>query len=164
MSKFFHEAWAAGGLVETLRLYWLGSPRVELGERNVKLETRKAAALLAYLSLTPGECQREILATMFWPDANQHKALANLRRTLSSLNSSLPGWIQADRETITLGRNDKLWVDLGVFHQLLSRSQDHCRSENEICDQCLSTLVEAVAYQRGEFLEGLNLNDCPGFD
>ena len=86
--------------METLKLYWLGTPRVELTGQFVKLETRKAAALLCFLSLKPDKCQRELLATMFWPEGSQQKALANLRRTLSSLNSSLPGWIEANRDTL----------------------------------------------------------------
>ena len=69
--------------METLKLHWLGHPLVELKGKPVKLETRKAAALLAYVSLSPEECPREVLATMFWQEGNQQKALANLRRTLS---------------------------------------------------------------------------------
>ena len=150
--------------METLKLHWLGHPLVELKGRAIKLETRKAAALLAYLSLTPGECQRETLATMFWQEGNQQKALANLRRTLSSLNSSLPGWIDADRETIRLKHNGKLWVDVDAFHQLLSRLKQHNHPENEVCDDCLSILDKAVELYRGDFMDGLNLMDAPTFD
>ncbi|HLO15537.1 MAG TPA: hypothetical protein VK206_11955, partial [Anaerolineales bacterium] len=60
----FHEHVRKRGVVEALKIYWLGPPLVELKGRPIKLETRKAAALLAYLSLTPEKCQREILATM----------------------------------------------------------------------------------------------------
>jgi len=150
--------------VESLKLFWLGHPLVEFKGRAIKLETRKAAALLAYLCLNPGDCTREVLATMFWQEGNQQKALANLRRTLSSLNSSLPKWIEADRETITLKRNDKLWVDVDVFHQLLLQLKEHSHPVNEICDECISTLDKAVELYRGEFLEGLNLTNAPIFD
>jgi LuxR family maltose regulon positive regulatory protein len=150
--------------VESLKLSWLGHPLVELKGRAIKLETRKAAALLAYLSLKPGECQREILATMLWQEGNQQKALANLRRTLSSLNSSLPGWIEADRETIALKLNGKLWVDVDAFHQSLSQFKGHNHPEHEVCDECLSLLDETAELYRGDFLEGLNLSDSPVFD
>src|SRR5512146_2661782 len=115
--------------MEALRLYWLGSPLVELKGRIVKFETHKATALLVYLSLKPGDCQREPLATMFWQECNRQKALTNLRRTLCSLNSRLPGWIKADRETIALKRNSKLWVDVEAFRQLLSQLKEHSHSE-----------------------------------
>jgi LuxR family maltose regulon positive regulatory protein len=150
--------------VEALKLSWLGQPLVELKGRPVKLETRKAAALLAYLSLMPGENRREILATMFWPEGNQQKALANLRRTLASLNSSLPGWIDANREAIRLKQSAKLWVDVEAFQQSLSQREQHMHSENEVCGQYVSILEEAVELYRGDFLHGLNLSDSPGYD
>lgn len=160
----FHERWRKGWLVETLRLHWLGHPLVELKGKPVKLETRKAAALLVYLSLNPGECQREGLATMFWQEGNQHKALANLRRTLSSLNNSLPGWIEANRETISLKRNGRLWMDVEDFEQVFSQPNQHGHSEKETCEDCLSILDKAVELYRGDFLDGLNLGDSPSFD
>ena len=150
--------------MESLKLSWLGHPLVELKGRAIKLETRKAAALLAYLSLNPGECPREVLATMFWQESNQQKALANLRRTLSSLNSSLPGWIEADRETIRLKRNGNLWVDVEALHQLRSQLKQHNHPENEVCNKCLSMLDKIAELYRDDFLEGLNLIDSPTFD
>ncbi|HLO15260.1 MAG TPA: BTAD domain-containing putative transcriptional regulator, partial [Anaerolineales bacterium] len=150
--------------METLKLYWMGIPLAELRGRPVKFETRKAVALLAYLSLSPGECQRELLATMFWPEGNQQKALANLRRTIFTLNSSLPGWIKADRDTITLKRESKLWIDVETFHRALSKLEEHSHSQKEACDECLLLLDKIADIYRGEFLEGLNLRDAPRFD
>jgi LuxR family maltose regulon positive regulatory protein len=150
--------------VETLKLYWLGYPLIELKGKPLKLETRKAAALLSYLSLNPGECPREVLSTMLWQEGSQQKALANLRRTLSSLNSTLPGWIEANRDTIALKRNGKLWVDVEVFHQLLAQLKEHAHSEKEVCEDCLTILDETAALYRGDFMEGLNLVDSPAFD
>lgn len=149
--------------METLKLYWLGSPLIEWKGRATKLETRKATVLLAYLSLAPGECQREVLATMLWQEGNQQKALANLRRTLSSLNASLPGWIIADRQTVTLKRNAKLWVDVKTFQQLLAELNEH-HPESRVLDEQLVILNKMVELYRGDFLEGLNLGDCPSFD
>jgi DNA-binding SARP family transcriptional activator len=150
--------------VESLKLSWLGRPLVELKGKPVNLETRKAAALLAYLSLNPGDCQREILAAMFWQEKNQQKALANLRRTLSSLNTCLPEWIEADRETITLKRNGKLWMDVETFDRAFSQFKEHNHPENEACEKCLLILDKAVELYRGDFLNGLNLSDSPAFD
>jgi LuxR family maltose regulon positive regulatory protein len=101
---------------------------------------------------------------MFWPEASQQKASANFRRTLSSLNASLPGWIEADRERVALKQNGKLWVDVDAFHQFLSQLQQHDHAEEEICDSCLAILEKTVEICSGEFLEGLNLDDAPAFD
>ena len=62
-----------------LRLYWLGSPVIEVDGRSLRLEMRKTLALLAYLSLSPQSPSRETLATMFWPEFDQQHALTNLR-------------------------------------------------------------------------------------
>ncbi len=150
--------------MDSLKLYWLGPARIELAGQAVKPETRKSQALLAYLSLLPEPCPRELLATLFWPEADQQKALSNLRRTLFSLNSRLPGWIAADRQSIFLTRNDKLSIDVDSFHGCLAAVGDHLRRPAEPCEQCLTTLTKAVTYYRGDFLEAFNLDDCPNFD
>lgn len=150
--------------MQTLKLYWLGPARIELAGRTVKAETRKSAALLAYLSLLEEPCPRELLATLFWPEADQHKALGNLRRTLFSLNSRLPGWVNADHQTVSLRRNDKLFVDVNGFRSCLAAARQHSHPPAEPCEHCETALTTALTYDRGEFLEGLNLNDCPDFD
>ncbi len=150
--------------MQGLRLYWLGEPAVELKGRAIKLETRKSAALLAYLSTEGRRYQREVVATIFWPEASQPKAFGNLRRTLSSLNSRLPGWIEADRETIGIKQTDKLWCDVAAFNELLARVKGFCSAGNELCEECRAALEEALELYRGNFLDGLNLDDAPEFD
>ncbi len=150
--------------MEGLRLYWLGDPTVELKGRPVQLETRKGAALLAYLSVGEKRYQREVVATIFWPEASQKKAFGNLRRTLSSLNSRLPGWIEADRETIGIKKTSKLWCDVAAFHDRLERVKAFSTAGNELCDECRAALEEALKLYRGDFLDGLSLSDSPEFD
>ncbi len=150
--------------MEELRLHWLGSPLVELKRQPVKLETRKGAGLLAYLSLRADRQPREVVATMFWPEGDQQHALACLRRTLASLNARLPGWIEADRESLSLKRTEKLWVDVETFRQLASKVLAHCRDESQICDSCRSVLEQALRLRRGDFLEGLIIGDASEFD
>lgn len=66
--------------------------------------------------------------------------MANLRRTLASLNASLPGYLTADRETIELKRTDRLWVDVECFHQWRVQLKEHGHIENEVCEECLDVL------------------------
>ena len=150
--------------MEALKLYWLGLPRVLLTERPAKLETRKSLALLAYLSMGEDKCQREAVATVFWPEANQQRALGNLRRTLSSLNSRLPGWIEADRETISLKKTNKIWCDVEMFHQLLARVEQFGGTGEELTDERCALLEQALKLYRGDFLDGLILGDTPQFE
>ena len=152
--------------METLGLNWLGSPQALLNGIPVKFETRKAAALLAVLSLDRRPQSREFLATLFWPEYDSVRAPANLRRTLASLQASLgPGWIHADREAIHLGNQDSIQID---SEQVLSRIREvrthHPAGDSRLCASCANILVQAVKLCHGEFMKGFNLKECPGFD
>ncbi len=149
-----------------LKLSWLGTPIVELGGRLIKLEMRKVTALLAYLSLHQDGISREVMAAMFWPENDQPHALGSLRRTLSSLSTSLDFFqIHIDRETIRLPEGSQFYVDVLEFHRRIHEaSLHHPAGEQRLCPECISLLEEAVRLCRGDFLEGLNLKDCPDFD
>jgi DNA-binding SARP family transcriptional activator len=87
----------------SLKLRLLGPPQIEREGALVKLDTRKAVALLAYLAVTAQAHAREALAALYWPEYSQERAYANLRRTLWALNRALgKGWLDADQETIGL--------------------------------------------------------------
>ena len=148
-----------------LHLSWLGPPVIEVDGRPLRLEMRKTLALLAYLSLSPQRPSRETLAALFWPELDQQHALTNLRRNLFSLARSLPpGLLETDRERIGLSSVDWLQVDVGEFRTLLAAVKEHSHSPDPLCQDCLSSLEKAAAINRGDFLEGFNLKDCPDFD
>lgn len=65
-----------------LKLYFLGSPNIELDHQPIVLDRRKVLALLAYLSIEQGQHQRAHLSSLLWPDYEQTKAFKNLRQTL----------------------------------------------------------------------------------
>jgi LuxR family maltose regulon positive regulatory protein len=147
------------------RLYCLGRPFLEADVSPVKLEMRKSLALLIYLRMVHHDTSRESLATLFWPEYDQKHALANLRRTLSSLNKSLQGeLLLADREKIGLRDHKTVWLDVEEFQKILSKVKDHTHPKNQTCSDCLRSLEEAVALYQGDFLEGFNLEDCSEFD
>ncbi len=144
---------------------WLGPPALAFDGRPLRLEMRKTLALLAYLSLSPQNPTRETLASLFWSEHDQQHALSSLRRNLYSLVKSLPpGLIEADREKIGLRRVDWLQVDVEKFREHLAFAKEHSHPPNQVCADCLSYLEKAVAIYKGDFLEGFNLKDCPGFD
>lgn len=78
-----------------LRLLLLGSPQIEINGEPVHLDRRKAVALLVYLAVNRQPHSRDTLATLLWPESDQSRGRAALRRTLSVLNQTLPatGWI-----------------------------------------------------------------------
>ncbi len=150
---------------ERLTLNWMGTPCVEMDGHTIRLETQKAMALLAYLSLAEQPVPREALAAMFWPEFDQSHAFANLRRNLASLDKSLGyRWIEANRSTIALVRNNQLSVDVMSYFDLIRRVRQHCGVSASPCRECLLRLEQAVALYRGEFLACLNFRDCNDFD
>ena len=147
------------------KLSWLGPPAIKYDGRPLRLEMRKTLALLAYLSLSPQSPTRETLASLFWPEHDQQHALASLRRNLFSLARSIPpGLLEADRERIGIRREDWLKVDVGEFREQVANGRKHDHLPRQVCTECLSSLEMAAAIYTGDFLEGFNLKDCPGFD
>ena len=154
------------GTMETLELKWVGSPQVNVDGRPVRFETRKVTALLAVLSFDRRPQSREYLAALLWPEFDARRAPANLRRALTSLQSSLgPGWVQADREAIALGGPGQIRVDIEDLLVLVRQARaHHPKPDDRLCTSCAGKLEEAVRIHRGNFLEGFNLKYCPGFD
>lgn len=148
-----------------LKLSLLGPPRVEVNGLPVDIQRRKALALLVYLAVSAQPHSRDALATLFWPDLDQQRGRAYLRRDLAALNSNLAGnWLIADRETVELNREADPWLDVAQFQDLLNASQKHCPTPELICPKCLSLLNEAASLYTGDFLAGFTLRDSPEFD
>src|SRR5579871_3449943 len=98
-----------------LRLALLGVPSADVDGVPLAVDTRKAVALLAYLALEGGTHNRDSLAALLWPDYDNDRARAALRRTLSTLRSSLGGaHLHAARDAVRLDRAD-LWLDVEQF-------------------------------------------------
>ncbi|MBE3063400.1 MAG: hypothetical protein IMZ69_00040, partial [Spirochaetes bacterium] len=149
-----------------LGLFWLGSPRVEVAGRSVRLETRKVTALLAILSLDRRPQSREHLAALLWPEFDSQRAPANLRRALASLQASLGlGWLQADRETVAVAGPGEIRIDFEDLAGCVSEARAHHPAAGDrLCQQCEGKLRGVIGLYRGDFLEGFNLKDSPGFD
>lgn len=138
--------------VTQLRIMLLGSPQIELDGVLLDTDRRKAIALLAYLAVTAVPHTRDTLATLFWPDSDQSRALAYLRRALWEANNFLgEGWLDVERDQIALRPGTAVWLDVVAFRALL--------------DEGSSTAVnQAIDLYRGDFMAGFTLRDCPDFD
>ena len=108
-------------------------PPAELADLIVKTVTaarlearRKAMALLAYLAVTGENHSRHSLANLLWPEYDERRARADLRRTLSVLNKTLgQDWLSIKRDTVGLNRQSDFWLDVGQFHRLLAECKSH---------------------------------------
>lgn len=148
-----------------LALFFLGAPRVQHHERCIEFDRHKSLALLAYVALSGQPHRRDSLAALLWPDLDQRRARAGLRRVLWSLQGALPGnWWEVERETVSMRPGAELWVDVVHFGHLLARCREHDHPTNEICPGCLAPLTEAVELYRGDLLAGFSLRECPAFD
>ena len=110
-----------------MKLYALGSPRLEINGEGVDLHLRKATALFVYLAITKEEHSRDGLATMFWPDKGQSKARANLRRTLYQIKKTVGvEAVAAEADSLSLSSEIEIWTDVDAFQRYLRESaSDH---------------------------------------
>lgn len=130
------------------RLFLLGVPRVERDGQAVQASSRKGMALLAYLAVESGRpYSRDELAALLWPDFEQTRARAAVRRTLSRLNGAL-GAEWAIREGDRVRLNPAGINDVAQFQNHLQQGE----------------LDQALALYQGDFMAGFTLNDSPAFD
>lgn len=148
-----------------LEVYLFGSPRVERDGKILEADTRKATAMLAYLAITGEGHNRDTLAALLWPDADQRRARAALRRTLSALKAMLGNtFLETTRESITLKPSAGMWVDVEQFQRHLAACLTHGHASGQVCQFCLPELSAAVTLYRGDFLAGFSLRDSLSFD
>ncbi|MDP9069066.1 MAG: AAA family ATPase [Actinomycetota bacterium] len=142
----------------------LGSPTVEVDGDPVQVDTRKATALLVYLAVTSRTQSRDRISGLLWPEYDQERARAALRRTLSSLRKALGDrWVSADRLGISLDL-DGVDLDVRTFRGLLEEAERHSHPDGETCAACVAALTRAVEAFGGSFLQGFSLRDADPFD
>jgi predicted ATPase/DNA-binding SARP family transcriptional activator len=149
-----------------LKLLLLGTPQIERDHTLVQVDTRKAIALAAYLAVTGEVHSREALAAFLWPDYDQERGYANLRRTLWSLNNGIgEEWLDVDRDSVSLRRDaGDFRLDVESFKALVATREDHAFPVGETRSDCIARLTEAVSVYRGDFMAGFTLRDSPPFD
>ncbi len=156
---------AAGQDSVALRVHLLGPPDILVDGHPMKVDTRKAVALLAYLAVTGTPHNRDVLATLLWPGDDPDRARGSLRRTLSTLRSALADrWVRADREWVAFEPNNEVFVDLDSVRDRIADIGDHGHPEREVCALCVPILTYAANQHRGDFLAGFSLRDSPDWD
>jgi predicted ATPase len=147
----------------TLCLYFLGQPRIKRDGRTIETDTRKAVALLAYLSVS-GEFQsRDTLAALLWSEMDDERARAALRRTLSSLRAAVGGEaLYVTRDGLSLNA-DNVWCDVVEFELAITATGRHVHIASP-CPDCLPVMEAAVNLYRDHFLSGFSLRDSAEFD
>lgn len=135
----------------TIRL--LGAPEVRCGDQPLAFRTRKVLALLIYLVVEGGLHSRESLAALFWPETESQKAAVTLRGSLSRLRQALElagDVLIAEAGKAGIDARRGIDLDLDWLATALTASPE--------------SLAPILELDRGEFLAGFTLPDCPDFD
>lgn len=142
-----------------LTIQLMGAPVIAVDGRPIETDTRKATALVAYLAMQPGAHTRDHLATLLWPELDQTRARAALRRTLSAVNATaVAPWLDVTRESLALRRDGTTTVDALHFRTLAAPSA------SDVDGEPIPHLEEAAALYTGDFLTGFSLRDSTLFD
>ena len=142
----------------------IGPVDIRVDSKPLAVDTRKAVALLAYLAMMGRSVSRESIAALLWPESEGADARGALRRTLSVLKSALGGrGLDINRMSVALD-SSAVEVDLHMFRRLLARARDHDHAPSTACDACDAFLDEALALDRGPFMDGFSLRDSEPYD
>src|SRR5262249_6350471 len=130
----------------------------------ISIHRRKAVALLAYLALSEQRQSRDTLCAVLWPDLDQDHARGSLRSTLSALTTLLPDvWVDKDRDSLALNK-EEIWIDVKVFLSLLARGRSHDHDPDQLCEECVQLLSQAVDLYRSDFMGSFTVPGCSDYD
>ncbi|MCB9102335.1 MAG: AAA family ATPase [Anaerolineales bacterium] len=147
-----------------LRIQLFDTPLIESkGSSLIQFRSLKIEALFYYLAITPGQQHRRTrLASLFWSELPEDKALGNLRYALWNMRQVLDDALfSIDRGTVTFQSNDTIWVDVHEFDDLLNAAKN--RAELELSEG-MPRLQRAADLYQGDFLAGFELVEAPLFD
>jgi DNA-binding SARP family transcriptional activator len=150
--------------MSSLRLYLLGTPRLERDGVPLKLPRRKTLAVLAYLAVTGAAHTRQAVAGLLWPEHTEAQAHAYLRNSLWSLKRVLgEGWVAAGIESMSLISRPDFWLDVAHFRRLLKTCTTRSHPPVQACLACSTPLSKAMELYRGDFMAGFSLPDSSKF-
>ena len=130
-----------------LEVRLLGTFEVKHGKKSIKIASRAAQSLFAYLILNGGTAhRREKLAGLLWPDSLEETARDNLRHALWRVRKALESgsstrFLHADDLTISFKPSTEYWLDAAELEKL---------NENASANELISVLSE----YGGELLPG----------
>ncbi len=132
--------------VPVLNFKLLGFPQVLIDGLEVRVPTKKALGLLAYLALA-GPQHREHLARLCWGDMRLEGARRNLRQEFYRLSKTPLGpWLEQRGNLV--GLRDQHSSDANQFHALLEQHQ----------------FAQALELYRGPLLQDVQLVGAARFD
>jgi DNA-binding SARP family transcriptional activator/predicted ATPase len=158
-----------------LILRLLGTPEVSHAVQPLTFQTRKVLALLAYLAVEKGVHSRDKIAAFLWPESDEERSKASLRRALAYLRGSLDGashersghmplqppHVLIEHYTLSFNSASDFEIDTQTLHTAFTLAQG--RSSGDLRTHLAHMQMAASCY-RGNFLDGLSLPDAPDFE
>lgn len=159
------EAGKEGRPAPKLEIRLLGPPRVLASGQILPLRRRKALALIAFLASSRTPHTRELLAAMFWPDADRDSAHAQIRNHVWILRAAgLGPWLSVEGEMVELREDEDLWIDVRQHRRLLERGGLVPGRRGTLPPDAEANLSDAVEIYQESFLAGFHLSDSVAFD
>lgn len=124
-----------------LRIRVMGKPMGSMG-------LHKAEAILVYLAVEGKQVNRNVLKVLFWPESSEKYASKSLRVALSILRKNLSAYLVITREAVSIKPDAKVYLDLTDLETKLGSGQ----------------LEKALEIFQGDFMQGFNVHESPGFE
>src|SRR5436305_4806777 len=158
-----------------LILRLLGTPGVSHAEQPLTFQTRKVLALLAYLAVEQGVHSRDKITALLWPESDEERGKASLRRALAYLRESLdepshersrhvplpPPHVLIEHYTLSFNTASDFEGDTQTLQTAFTLARR--RSSGDPRTHLAHLQLGASCY-RGNFLDGLSLPDAPDFE
>jgi predicted ATPase/DNA-binding SARP family transcriptional activator len=131
--------------------------------------------MLAYFAVEQGVHSRDKIATLLWPESDEERGRASLRRTLAYLRDTLDetahrrsgglplqlSHVLVDHDTLRFNTASDYELDTYTLQKAFTLARH--RSSRDLHTHLAQLQVAASCY-RGNFLDGLTLPDTPDFD
>ena len=151
-----------------LILRLLGTAEVSHAEQSLTFQTRKVLALLAYLAVEQGIHSRDKITALLWPESDEERGKASLRRALSYLRERLdetshersgsvllqPLHVLIEHQTLSFNVASDFELDTQTLEKAFTLVRH--RSSGDLGTH-LAHLHKAASCYRGNFLDGLSL-------
>jgi predicted ATPase/DNA-binding SARP family transcriptional activator len=158
-----------------LILRLLGTPEVSHAEQPLTFQTRKVLALLAYLAVEQGVHSRDKITALLWPESDEERGKASLRRALAYLRESLDEashersrhlplpstHVLVEHHTLSFNLASDCEIDTQILHAAFALARRHSSGD---LGTHLAHLQTAASCYRGNFLDGFSLPDAPDFE
>ncbi len=140
-----------------LEIRLFGEMEVRLDGQLLRFPTQKTKELFAYL-VTHRQCAhpRAALASLLWPESDEERAKANLRKALSRLRQAFGAreadvWLDSSGGAVRFKTED-CWIDLAEFERALTPAAPPLSRPT---GEGPRALAAAIALYRGPFLRGI---------